>query len=289
VAASGFIKKTESVQGKNHLPGFNPLSKEEIKMAYTSGLNKILTAIEQGTIQKAVLSRLEFVPGFNLKQAPGILINLFNQYQSAFVYLLHLPGLFTWMGATPEILLLKKDKSLQTIALAGTKERNSDGEIKWSDKEKHEQQLVTDYIEGILADLKLPEYSKSPTYTVKAGQVFHLRTDFEIDTGDDAISFGKIASRLHPTPAVCGFPMGDASEIIKQVEKHDREYYCGFLGPVNLDGESSLYVNLRCLQFMDTGLVIYAGGGITEGSEVENEWNETVQKAGTLLALLEKM
>jgi isochorismate synthase len=283
------LEKPKENVGKSNLPSFNPLQHHEIKNNYISGFNTILSSIQQGVIQKAVLSRMEFVPGIGVDQAPDILIKLFHAYPSAFVYLLFLPGQMVWIGATPEILLEKKNCWFRTIALAGTKVENTAGEIIWTDKEKHEQEFVCDYIEDVLHGYDVSDYKKSQTYTVQAGNVFHLRTDFEFNDREKAVSFGKLASQLHPTPAICGLPKEQAYEIIAQVEKHNREFYSGFLGPVNLDEESNLYVNLRCLQFFDGGIAVYTGGGITKGSEIEKEWEETVQKAGTLLALLKKM
>lgn len=283
------LEKPKDNVGKSNLPSFNPLQHHEIKNTYISGFNTILSSIQQGVIQKAVLSRVELVPGYSVEQAPDILFKLFRSYPSAFVYLLFLPGQMAWMGATPEILIEKKNYWFRTIALAGTKVENNTGEIIWTDKEKHEQELVCDYIEDVLHGYDLSDYKKSQTYTVQAGNVYHLRTDFEFNDREKAVSLGKLASQLHPTPAVCGLPKEQALKIIAQVEKHDRGFYSGFLGPVNFDKESNLYVNLRCLQFFDGSLAVYTGGGITKDSEVEKEWEETVQKAGTLLALLKEM
>ena len=42
---------------------------------------------------------------------------------------------------------------------------------------------------------------------------------------------------------------------------------------------SNLFVNLRCMQISNQEAIIYVGGGITKDSNVEAEWEETVQKA----------
>jgi isochorismate synthase len=99
-------------------------------------------------------------------------------------------------------------------------------------------------------------------------------------------------SLLHPTSAVCGTPKESAIEWIKEAENHDRGLYSGFIGPVNIDQEIRLFVNLRTVQLeqkQDQILATYfAGCGITEDSEVEKEWLETELKCATLKAIIEK-
>jgi len=105
---------------------------------------------------------------------------------------------------------------------------------------------------------------------------------------------------LHPTPAVCGLPKDAAKQFILKNENYNREFYTGFLGEINIKTSisrnsnsrnvennayaavktvSNLYVNLRCMQISNQEAIIYVGGGITKDSNVEAEWEETVQKA----------
>ena len=84
---------------------------------------------------------------------------------------------------------------------------------------------------------------------------------------------------LHPTPAVCGLPKEEAKQFILDNELYNRDFYTGFLGELNLKGQTNLYVNLRCMQLKDNRISIYVGGGITADSNAENEWEETVIKA----------
>jgi isochorismate synthase len=80
-----------------------------------------------------------------------------------------------------------------------------------------------------------------------------------------------------------------AMDDIRQTEKHSREYYTGFLGPTGIDDLMQLYVNLRCMKILDDRCVLYIGGGITQDSVPEDEWEETEIKADTLLSVLEQI
>ena len=54
----------------------------------------------------------------------------------------------------------------------------------------------------------------------------------------------------------------------------------------NINNETNLYVNLRCMQINQDHISLYIGGGITAASMAEKEWEETQRKAQTLLVVL---
>ena len=105
----------------------------------------------------------------------------------------------------------------------------------------------------------------------------HLRTDFRFHLKSE-VSTAELLAKLHPTPAVCGLPKDEAKEFIIKNESIDRKYYSGFAGPLNLNGETHLYVSLRCMNIVDNQYIVYAGGGIMSESVVEEEWKETELK-----------
>jgi isochorismate synthase len=112
----------------------------------------------------------------------------------------------------------------------------------------------------------------------------HLRTDFMVDMKKENYPLlgTQMLQLLHPTSAVCGMPKEAAMDFIIQKEGYDRAYFSGFLGPVHIDGESNIYVNLRCSQLLEQVALTYAGAGITAESEPEKEWLETRLKMDTI-------
>jgi isochorismate synthase len=99
-----------------------------------------------------------------------------------------------------------------------------------------------------------------------------------------------IASALHPTPAVCGYPQKYAKEYILKNEAYSREFYTGFLGPVSAtDKSATLMVNLRCMKIEANTARLFVGGGITIVSDPEAEWQETQNKMQTMLQVLKPM
>ena len=55
---------------------------------------------------------------------------------------------------------------------------------------------------------------------------------------------------------------------------------------MHIDNQSSLYVNLRCMQLQKETAQLYVGAGITADSIPAAEWRETVLKSETLLNVL---
>ena len=79
-------------------------------------------------------------------------------------------------------------------------------------------------------------------------------------------------------------------ELIHAVEKHDRSLYSGYLGPVHVDEETHLFVNLRTVRLTQrtdgVAATYFAGCGITEESNPAKEWQETEMKCQTLQRVL---
>ncbi len=233
-------------------------------------------------IDKIILSRIKSVPA---KRTASELFHGFRlHYPNAFVYMLHTPETGTWIGASPEVFLFRNEQRYATMALAGTQGAH-EGPYEWLDKERNEQQVVTDFIYQELTQLGI-DATKDGPHTTVAGNIAHLCTEFNFSTEVDR---EKIVTALHPTPAVCGFPKGRSEAIILNNEPHDRELYCGYLGPVNIKNSDQLFVNLRCLKATKDTIHLFVGGGITADSDPDKEWLETEMKAQTLLGVIEKM
>ena len=92
---------------------------------------------------------------------------------------------------------------------------------------------------------------------------------------------------LHPTSAVCGMPQEPALDFLRKHEEYDRAFYSGYLGPVNIENETNIFVNLRCMQLLSQKAILYAGAGVTIDSDPEKEWQETEMKLQTLLNVLQ--
>lgn len=195
-----------------------------------------------------------------------------------FIALVSTPQSGCWLVATPEVLLSGGGSQWQTVALAGTMPWEE--QVEWTDKNKQEQRFVATYIVEQLEHYTHDIQEKGP-YTVRAGHLAHLRSDFHFSL-PDATKVGELLTALHPTPAVCGLPKKQALQFILKHEHESRSYYSGFLGPLDLDGQTNLFVTLRCMRIYDKVYLLYAGGGLLSDSEEEQEWLETETKLDTM-------
>ena len=175
------------------------------------------------------------------------------------------------------------------MALAGTmkssgRNKNPFDLTEWSKKNVEEQKIVADYIFTRIEKLANIQAVKGP-YTSYASDLLHLRTDFSF-IPKDVEKIGELIDMLFPTPAVCGLPKEKARDFIIENEGINRRFYSGFIGPLNMNDSTSIYVTLRCMSIMDNNCSLYAGGGLLVQSKEENEWNETAAKMDTMKKLL---
>ncbi len=227
---------------------------------------------------KAVLSRVKAVP--LPKNRDDFFDALCDAYPNAFVYSFFSKLTGSWVGATPETLITSVDGVGTTMALAGT--RRTDEELPWTEKEFEEHELVADFIQNNLEGVKIQNILRSDRKEKVSGPVRHLLTEFMFDLPQGKA--WELAQKLHPTPAVSGWPVKDALKLIADNERHDRRFYAGIIGLVG--EETKLYVNLRCAEYGHNKLYLYLGGGFTKDSDPEAEWEETENKAATLINVL---
>jgi len=264
-----------------------------------------IDAISKQRFKKVVLSRKEVVGIGKVSPIP-IFKRLLTSYTNAFVYIWFHPKVGLWLGATPEMLLSVRGLKFKTVSLAGTRSALNVDDVVWDEKNLKEQQFVTDFIKEELNSI-VKTISVSPRETIKAGKLYHLKSEISGILNSNKNTLQPIIESLHPTPAVCGLPKLPSKKFILDNENYNREFYTGFLGELNLKraknrnanrrnvennaygsivNETELFVNLRCMQIKDDRASIYVGGGITEASNPKTEWAETEKKARTMLDVL---
>ncbi len=289
-------KYFEDFNAENELEiyGFEPFEKKvkeehctpQSKVEYLNLIEKTISAIREGELSKVIISRQ--IPVKRTDTSPGTtFFQLHDQIPNAFTYLVNLPVAGTWMGATPEVLIKSEGKNFETVSLAGTQVRKSvSEEYYWSTKDIEEQAFVSRYMLDVFFNFNIHKYKTTGPESLESGNVVHLKTSFFFSAEIISDCLGSFIADLHPTPAVCGLPKDLADEFIRSHEIHDRKYYTGYLGPWRLNQQVSLFVNLRCMEVTPKEFILYAGGGITGRSVPENEWEETNQKAKTLLSVI---
>jgi isochorismate synthase len=283
---------TEKTESKHERSFYAAEKKATRHNSYGSLVREGIDRIEQGLFEKIVPSKYKDIDLPENVDPLKIFYRLCEKHPNAFVSFVSSPETGTWLGASPELLVsIDAHSKFKTIALAGTLKYTPGMNLKavaWTQKEIEEQALVSRYIINCFKKIRVREYAEQGPRTVVAGGLLHLRTDYEIDMKE--VNFPQLGSvmlkLLHPTSAVCGMPLEPALDFLRDHEGYDREFYSGFLGPVNLEGASSLFVNLRCMQLFETSARVYAGAGVTADSDPEKENEEVDMKIQTLSQLI---
>lgn len=250
--------------------------------------------LTNGDFSKIILSRRHRMR-YNIRIKPETLfMRACRMYPRMFVALVSTPSTGTWLMATPEVLLEGEGKRWHTMALAGTMKLDerqrrfdipigsgiNDSGIVWSKKNICEQRIVAQYISERLTRYS-DDVEENGPYTVRAGNVVHLRSDFNFVLSDET-HIGNIINDLHPTPAVCGMPKAETFDFIVKNEHGSRDFYSGFAGPLFSGTTSRLFVSLRCMRMEGQECCLYAGGGLLADSREQQEWDETEAKLETM-------
>lgn len=257
-------------------------AKSTSKEEYLNEIEEIQKCIAGDANRKIVAARVADGEG-NIDVASTFL-KLSAAYPDACVFCFSTPETGCWLGATPELLLQRKNDEISTMALAGTREAGSTGD--WDNKNRLEQQMVAEYVEKAMNDTGLC-VEKGTTYTRNAGNVEHLCTPIYGRVPSDTIfTPGPLLTRLSPTPATAGVPREEALCVIEHCESFPRAYYGGYCGPFRNEKDFNLFVILRCARVEKERFALFAGGGITAESNPESEWKETELKLATLREFL---
>ena len=286
----GFIVSDHDGKNTWFFEESNEYLKEDVQEIWSSSLtitkqeylefgNKTLHEIRNTSLNKFVLSRIECTT-FPKNKRLALFKSLCSSYPSAFVYYMEDKQLGTWIGASPEQLLSKKNNFYQTRAIAGTKLATDNNT--WGIKEIEEQEYVTQFILEQLSQLKSENTKTKGPFTLDAGPIKHLCTeiDFEYPLHPKAV-----LKALHPTPAVLGYPFNESLDFRKKIEQHERALYSGYIGHYS-DSFIDLYVNIRCCRLVNNHMYLYLGGGYTKDSIPEKEWQETENKKKTFTSLM---
>jgi isochorismate synthase len=193
-----------------------------------------------------------------------------------------------FLGSTPEILVRLTGRTVETVAMAGTRKRGETAEsdalskdLLASPKDRHEQALVTEALRQALApvvvNLKVPD---APD-VVQFPDVQHLRTAI---TGTllNGIELFGLLDRLHPTPAVGGLPRAEALAWLDDHEGLDRGWYAGPIGWTNQAGDGAFVVAIRSALMTEREAAAFAGCGVVAHSNPRDEWDESVVKLQTV-------
>ncbi len=275
--------------GRNDIPG---------PAEWADNINRAVARFEaissgkEGSLEKVVLARRST---FQFAEAldPTLLL---QRLQAATPHCFHFMMQFepggAFLGASPERLYRRDGRQIRSEAVAGTRPRGASPEadarlrqdLIHSDKDRREQDYVktsiVEALDGLCSSLDVDNTPRVMELAKGRHLCSHIAGTLRHGVGD-----ADILQRLHPTPAVGGFPREVAIGDIREVEHFDRGWYAGPVGWIGRD-RAEFAVAIRSGQVSPRSLTLYAGAGIVRGSEASREWAEIEHKISDFLNVL---
>lgn len=243
-----------------------------------------LTKFSELNLDKIVLARRSTLMFTEDLQPQSLLLALqpHNPYSYHFCFQINPTTAF--IGTSPERLYHRDDRVLATEAIAGTRQRGQSrqldrklgDDLRNSAKDIREHQLVVDNLQGILAELCDRVSIDRQLTVLKLNKVQHLYTQCHGILKSE-LTDAHILPKLHPTPAVGGFPRPQALELIQKLEPFERGWYAAPVGWVGYDA-TEFAVAIRSGLIERNRLLLFAGAGIVLGSQAAAEWAEIENK-----------
>ena len=199
--------------------------------------------------------------------------------------------------SSPERYIKLVNGKLKTRPIKGTRKRGASpeedaklrNELENSEKDKSELLMIVDLERNDLNRICKPFSVKvQGMYMVEEyATVFHLVSEItgELEEGRN---FTDLIRCTFPGGSITGTPKIRCMEIIDELENSSRGLYTGSIGYLTLDGDCDMNIVIRTAVYQDGIYYIGTGGGITFESDEKFEYEETNQKAKTLIEAIIK-
>ena len=210
---------------------------------------------------------------------------------SPYMFLLELDG-FSLVGASPEIHVRCEDRRAEIRPIAGTRRRGKtagedaalETELLADPKERAEHGMLVD-----LARNDLERVCEAGSVRVKDlmiierySHVMHIVSSVGGQLMADKTNYDLMRATF-PAGTVSGAPKIRAMQIISELEQTTRGPYAGCVGYFSFNGNLDTCIAIRTTLLKDGHAYVQAGGGWVSDSQLEAEFQETVNKSKAML------
>lgn len=286
------LKKTLLTSAPKQLPDFRLTKPFHFHFSLTEFTEKVADTekhIVDGDIFQLILSNPQQaeMSGSLLGVAPTLFENSPSPYQ---FYFHHRD--FETLGASPETLITKRDDTLFTYPLAGTRRRGDTPEedakfaheLQTSEKEKSEHNMLIDLGRNDLGQVSQfgSVHVTQTRNLLKFSNVMHLGSTVESKANKDASAI-DIVNAVLPAGTLSGAPKISAMQIISNLENRKRGVYGGCLGYLDFSGDLDLCIGIRLTYRKGNQIVVHSGAGIVADSIAKYEYQEFNNKARSVV------
>jgi para-aminobenzoate synthetase component I len=199
------------------------------------------------------------------------------------------------LSSSPERFLKIVGGRVETKPIKGTRPRSPDpvldaslaAELRSSEKDRAENVMIVDLLRNDLGKACEPgSVEVEKLFDIESfANVHHLVSTVVGRLSPDRHALDLVRGAF-PGGSITGAPKVRSMQIIEELEPQRRGIYCGCIGYVGFDGDLDLNVAIRTLVRRGDRLFAWAGGGVVADSRVEAEYQEGLDKASALLAIL---
>ncbi|WP_333608220.1 aminodeoxychorismate synthase component I [Arsukibacterium sp.] len=202
------------------------------------------------------------------------------------------------LSISPERFLQLKQQEVETKPIKGTRPRHRDPEqdqlaamqLQQAEKDRAENVMIVDLLRNDLGKVCQSGSVKVPQlFAIESFPAVHHLVSTVTGTLAAHYSAADLLRGAFPGGSITGAPKIAAMQIIEQLEPHCRSVYCGAIGYINNNGDMDTNIAIRTLVCNDAQIYCWAGGGIVADSEVNSEYQETLDKVHKILPLLATM
>ena len=254
------------------------------RLDWHQNIDSVLTKFANLQLDKIVLARQSTLTFTENIQPQSLLLLLQPHNLHSYHFCFQINPTTAFIGTSPERLYYRHDRLLKTEAIAGTRHRGGSSQLdralsddlRNSAKDIREHLLVVNNIRETLSELCDRVTIDRQLTILKLNKVQHLYTQYHGTLKPD-LTDADILPKLHPTPAVGGFPRHQALQMIHKLELFERGWYAAPVGWVSY-AETEFAVAIRSGLIDRNRLLLFAGAGIVCGSQAEEEWAEIENK-----------
>jgi menaquinone-specific isochorismate synthase len=292
------LADVEASTAESPPPGIVLRERTTSKAEWRDSVDAALSRIEGGSLNKVVLAQALSTTLASDLSPPDVLARLDSKYPDCYRFLVEpdadgeTPPAF--FGVTPELLVSRQGRTVNTDALAGTTGRgDTPAEDEWlaeellgDDKNVHEHELVAETVREQLSPFA-ESVGVGEMRVKRLANVQHLYSPISTTLRRDAHVLDLVEA-LHPTPAVGGLPPDAALDTIRETEPFDRGWYAAPVGWFDAAGNGTFAVAIRSAVASAREATLFAGVGIVADSDPDREWDEVQLKYRPILDELEE-
>lgn len=201
------------------------------------------------------------------------------------------------LGASPESLIKVSDQTVVTNPIAGTRPRGKTTEedeayaedLLSDEKERAEHKMLVDLSRNDLGRIAEVGSVSVDTYmeVERYQHVMHIVSEVSGKLAEGMTGLDALITTL-PAGTVSGAPKIRAMQIVNELEDTLRGVYSGAIGYINMNGDLDLALAIRTMIVKEKKAYVQAGAGIVYDSDPASEYQETLNKAKSLLEVGQK-